>query len=378
MITIVINALSALQGGGQTYLINLLQQFEEKHSKQYEDVKLVVIAPKILDDLFSSSEIKVLRPDFPSKGIFHRYLWERFRLPGLLKDLDAQVLYCPGGMVSVGRITNCKIAVAFRNMLPFDDVEQKRYSIGYMRLRLWLLRFFQLRSFRNADMVIFISHYAKDVIDRILPVRKGRSVVIQHGIPLQFYRDEKRSESPLPYEYVLYVSYIDVYKHQVEVIRAWKQMMEVRRTHEKLVLIGHASAPYLLKVHETIRDLGLEDDVIYPGSVKYDSLPYYYQFAKLNIFASTCENCPNILLEAIASGKPLFCSKHMPMPEFGGDAVVYFDPSKPEELANLLIRHIDDAEFLKNMGKAAYERSRLFDSKASVEKTWTALLELID
>ena len=85
----------------------------------------------------------------------------------------------------------------------------------------------------------------------------------------------------------------------------------------KLLLAGHASPHYFKKVKQTIEEYGLMDDVIYLGSINHEDLPDYYKGAKINIFASTCENCPNILLEAMSSGRPVFCSTHMPMPEFG-------------------------------------------------------------
>ena len=34
------------------------------------------------------------------------------------------------------------------------------------------------------------------------------------------------------------------------------------------------------------------------------------------IFASTCENMPNILIEGMSSGLPILCSNYLPMPEF--------------------------------------------------------------
>ncbi|BCB96291.1 hypothetical protein JZK55_12130 [Dissulfurispira thermophila] len=171
---------------------------------------------------------------------------------------------------------------------------------------------------------------------------------------------------------------MDVYKNQLEVIEAWKYLKEMRSTYEKLVLIGPASMRYLHKIMKRIEDYGLKDDIICLGNVKYDDLPAYYQFAKINIFASTCENCPNILLEAMASGRPLFCSNHMPMPEFASDAAIYFDPYNPRELADLLVRYIDNSEFLDKLGERAYEHSLGFNARISAQKTWNALLELIN
>ncbi len=375
MKTIVINALSALEGGGQTYLVNILNNFVSKN-----DLRLVVIVNYKHKSVFinNNSLIKIIAPCLPSKNIFYRLLWEIFTLPRLIRKLQANVLYYPGGIVLAHKTNKCKIAIAFQNMLPFAFDEIKRYSFGYMQIRLWLLRISYIHAFKKADLIIFISEYAKDIIDRAVPYRKGKNTVIPHGIPSMFYRYDKQTIAPLPYEYILYVSYVDVYKNQVEVIKAWEILKKKRYSREKLVFIGPASPSYLQTMEKIIKNAALENDIVYLGKVQYSDLPVYYQFAKINIFASNCENCPNILLEAMAAGKALFCSNRMPMPEFASDAVVYFNPNKPDELADLFIKYIDDAAFLNTMGRSAYERSLAFDLRLSSQKTWDELLKLTE
>lgn len=102
------------------------------------------------------------------------------------------------------------------------------------------------------------------------------------------------------------------------------------------------------------------------GDVPYEELPVYYQNAKVNLFASSCENCPNILLEAMAGGRPVLCSSYPPMPEFAGDAAVYFNPYNPEHLAELLARFLNDETLRERMGAVALKRSQLYQWGDSV------------
>jgi glycosyltransferase involved in cell wall biosynthesis len=62
----------------------------------------------------------------------------------------------------------------------------------------------------------------------------------------------------------------------------------------------------------------------------------------VNVFGSLTENCPNILLEMLAAGRPCLVSDRPPMPEFAGEAVDYFDPSSPEAFAAGLRRLLAD------------------------------------
>ncbi len=372
-IHIVINGLSALIGGGQTYLINLLR-FASEHT----EIKVTVLSPPELANKLHCANVEVITIPYASKGLLQRTIWEIFSLPNLLRELKADVVYFPGGSITSRIPKNMKSAVAFRNMLPFSDEERKRYPLGFKRARLFVLRFLQLSSFRRADLVIFISNYAKTVIDRFALSRRGKNVIIPHGISEQFRRSNVSLPKPtfLPQEYVLYVSILNPYKAQLEVIDSWYELRKSRSTNEKLVLVGEEFPSYGTQVRKRIQKYGLENEVLYLGKVNYQDLPAVYQNAKVNLFASSCENCPNILLEALGSGTPVLSSSYQPMPEFAENGAVYFDPYKPSELAQILADVLDTPNQLEKMASAAFEQSKKFDWRTSANLTWCALIKL--
>ena len=370
MKTIVIDGLSALQGGGQTYLKNLFDHFDPSYGLQ-----VVAFVPERYREMFAGNPaVRVESSPVGSRNVFWRGLWYLTALRGVIRKYGASVLYCPGGMLSAYRIAGCRTAVAFRNMLPFATEERGRYPLGYNRMRLWLLRLLQGRSFRDADLVIFISYFAKSVIDILVRHRRGASIVIPHGLSDHFRTRQERPRDPrISGEYVLYVSILTVYKAQLEVVRAWKLLKSQRKVEEKLVLVGPEYGPYAAQVRDLIHELGLVDDVIIVGNIPYAELPGWYQHAKLNIFASSCENCPNILLEAMAAGRPILCSDYQPMPEFARNATAYFDPYNPPELEKLLARCLDDPQLCERMGEAAKQESMRFQWADAARKTWQAL-----
>lgn len=369
---IVINGLSALIGGGQTYLINLLR-YAEQH-----DMKVTVLSPPQLVEKLINNNVDIISVPQVTRGLIYRTIWEFLQLPKLLRDLKADIVYFPGGSISSFVPKGIKSAVAFRNMLPFSKVERQRYPLGLKRARLFFLRFLQLNSFNSADLVIFISQYAKTVIDQISPKRRGKSVVIPHGLGEQFRRKALVPSKPnfLPEEYALYVSILNPYKAQLEVIKAWKQLRKLRKTPEKLVLVGEEFEAYGTQVRQLIIDCNLQDEVLYIGKVEYAHLPAVYQHAKVNLFASSCENCPNILLEALGSGTPVLSSNYQPMPEFAEDAAVYFDPYNPNELALILANILDDSAKLQEMAQKSLVQSKKYDWIISANQTWEALINL--
>jgi len=372
---IAINALSALQGGGQSYISNLL-----RYASEFSNIKIYIFAPPQFAHLYALPKVEVIPSIIPSKGILHRIIWERLRLPELLKKLKIHLIFCPGGVINFSPPSNCMTAVTFQNMLIFDGLERQRYPLGYRRLRLALLERISRKSFKQADLVIFLSEYAKKVVDEKVPDRKGLSVVIPHGLDDRFRtagRDYIPRLKSLPEgDYLLYVSVIDVFKAQIEIVRAYHILCQKQHPKEKLLLVGSEYPPYGKLVRKEIRRLGLQDKVIITGQISYTDMPSVYHHAKAHIFASSCENCPNIVLESLASGRPLFLSNRAPMPEFAGDAAIYFNPYNPEELSNILARYLDNESWIMEMGKKAFERSLLYSWEKTARETFRAFENL--
>jgi glycosyltransferase involved in cell wall biosynthesis len=371
---VVINAFSARRGGGQTYLINLLNELEN-----FGELDVYIFAPDSLE-LPDFPNLNRLQTNWPTTNPLLRVLWEKFGLPSQLAAIGAEVLFCPGGLINTPKIAGCKTVTMFRNMIPFDLSVRKKYSLGYMRFRNWQLERTMMKSMKKADLVIFISEFARNIIQGKAGEKNIMGVTIPHGLSGHF-KIAAGTLLPRPQwlprsEYLLYVSIFDVYKSQLEVVRAYHQLKLSRNTPEKLILAGYNDSSCGGEVRQEISRLGLVDSVILSGNIPYLELPAVYQYAKINIFASTCENCPNILLEAMGAGRPTLVSEYQPMPEFGGDAVTYFDPKSPMDLAEKLAAIIDCPDTLDAMAVNARNQSLLFDWKKTAVLTWDAIGKL--
>ena len=68
-----------------------------------------------------------------------------------------------------------------------------------------------------------------------------------------------------------------------------------------------------------------------------------------------------IVLEAMANGAAVICANTGAFPEVGGDAVLYFDPDKPEDLAAAIRAAASDPARLAAMGEAGRQRARFYD-----------------
>jgi glycosyltransferase involved in cell wall biosynthesis len=369
---VVINALSARLGGGQTYIMNLLAHLPDR-----SDLKVHVFAPR---SLVISVDSRIVRRTtrWPTENPLLRTLWEVIFLPKLLARENAQVLFCPGGVIATRAPRRCKTATMFRNMIPFDPGVLGKLHCGWQKARNFLLRRAMLRSMSKADLTIFISEHARAMIERLVSVPKA--VTIPHGISESFSTFDKELRRPtwLPSgEYLLYVSRFDVYKHQFEVAQAYCRLPHELRSRYSLLFVGE----YEKHQAEAILQLAANSDagaqIRIAGAVPYVDLPAAYRHASANIFASSCENCPNILLEALGAGRPVLSSRVMPMPEFGGDAAEYFDPADPASIREALTRVLTSDDRRCELSELAARRSKDFDWSKSARETWLQIEMLI-
>ncbi len=374
---ILVNGLSARLGGGQTYLLNLL-----RHVPQHAGWKVFLLCPDSLDLTGLPGNVEHVESDLKLDNPFRRAIWERFNLGKLASKLDADLLFCPGGLLPSGSLpTGLKTAVTFQNMLPFDTAQRKRYPLGYRRLRDWLLERGLSSAMRKTDLVIFISRFAQEFIHSKLGHLAGRSVVIPHGIDPRFFPD---ADHPLPLpvgmptgEYFLYVSFIDHYKSQIEVVRAFAQVRQLSKTPASLLLVGAENPPYGEALRREIESLNLGEVVKVLGNLPHHDLPALYQHARINLFASCTENCPNILLEIMASGRPALVSDRGPMPEFGGQTVTYFDPENVDQLVEQWMGLLSDLEQGNRLAAAALKRVSPMEWEKTADATWHAMAEVV-
>jgi glycosyltransferase involved in cell wall biosynthesis len=306
-----------------------------------------------------------------------RAWWQRFQLPKLAAAERCDLLFAPGG---VHHDTFHPVVTMSQNMLPFEEREAARYGVSLTRLRFWLLRRMQSRGFRSADGVIFLTEYARRTISRVADIRQTATVVIAHGVNPRFCFAPREQAPVAGYSAgnayrILYVSTIDRYKHQWNVVRAVAQLRQEGFPVE-LDLVGPAYRASARRLAATIAELGAAAFVRCPGAVPYDRLQEYYAAADLKVFASSCENLPIILIEAMAAGLPIACSDRGPMPDVLGESGLYFDPEQPEQIAAVLRTYLLAPELRADKAQRAHAAANQYSWSRCAHETFSFLAQI--
>lgn len=290
-----------------------------------------------------------------------RFFWQAFLLGMVVRRRNCHVLLVPGGSF----FTNFSpTAVMCRNMLVFDSKEAARYGLSLFRVKLFLLRLVQSRSFRRASVVVFLTEYAKLSVLRMLGSKSVETAVtIPHGVGSQFFiahREYKRELAKGEEFSLIYVSTVDKYKHQWILVEAVSRL-RAAGYRLRLDLIGAGEGASIDKLNEILSRVDSTGEwATYHGAVSYSEIQRFYHRSDAGVFASSCENMPNILLEMMAAGLPVACSRLQPMPEILGDNAWYFDPEDVGDVAKALAEMLGDIGRHPEIGRANRLRASEF------------------
>jgi len=370
---ICIDASNIRAGGGVTHLVELLKKASPEEHK-FNSVLLY--APSATLDLVENKDwlIKKLSPSV-DKSILYRIYWQCFKLASLAKAAKCNILFVPGG----SDISGFKPVVSMsQNLLPFDEQQIKRYGFSLFTLKILLLRLTQSFSFKRANGVIFLTEYACKVVLSVTKKITGTTVIIPHGVDPRFILAPRKqieikeytNENPFK---VIYVSTIDTYKNQWIVADA---VAELRKDNVPVILnlIGSPRSPAIEQLEDCLKKIDpMGDFVNYMGQIPFDKLHDYYKNSELMIFASSCENMPNILLEGMSAGLPIACSNRGPMPEILQDSGIYFDPENVEEIVSALRKIIFSSDLRTEMSRSSFQLAKKFSWKRCADETFSFL-----
>ena len=330
-----INALRAKSGGAKSHLLGILSKLDPLN---HGILQVHVWSYKTMLNMLPDKPWLIKHCPFESdESIIRQLIWERFTLPKLMKENDCEIL------LNLDASTICRFQPSVtmsRDMLSYEKGEIERYGFGLSRLRLIVIKYLQNLSFRTAQGVIFLTAYASEAIQKSSG-KLNFVRIIPHGVDEKFSNINRFGISKLKVNDTLdclYVSNVAPYKHQWHVIHAIS-ILRRQGINVKLTLTGGGNAGSSsvanYKLGKALKDFDPDGQFVSVlGYIDHSTLPSLLSKSDIFIFASSCENMPNTLLEAMAVGLPIACSNRGPMPEILESAGVYFNPEDSISIFN--------------------------------------------
>jgi glycosyltransferase involved in cell wall biosynthesis len=227
---------------------------------------------------------------------------------------------------------------------------------------------------RKAEHIVTLSEYSKVQIVERLGVQAEKVTAIYCGVNGKF-RCGNRKEAyaaasdalGIQEPYVLFVGSLKPHKNILTLLQAFALLRKLHDIPQRLLIVGddaHWKSPLLKECSR----LGIHDATTFIPYVSQELLPKVYAGADLLVMPSTIEGFGLPVLEAMASGTPVVCSRAASLPEVAGDAALYFDPTSAEELAEKMEELLNSRELQESLRTKGLERAKQFTWEKSTRK----------
>jgi glycosyltransferase involved in cell wall biosynthesis len=239
-------------------------------------------------------------------------------------------------------------------------------------------------ALKKAWKIITVSNFTKKEILNFYPkIKPDKITVIHNGYNSDLYRPLKEETEKvtavlkkygLEKPFFLYVGRLEKKKNTPMLIEALAILRENNpEVKEKLVLIGNASFGYD-EVKYVIEEFNLNMDVMMPGWVDENDLPYIFAAASAFIFPTRYEGFGIPVLQALACGLPTAISDLEVLREVAGESVLYFDRDSATSMAAAMKRIVSDENLRAELRQRGLKTVANFNFEKCARETLEVLI----
>jgi glycosyltransferase involved in cell wall biosynthesis len=134
-------------------------------------------------------------------------------------------------------------------------------------------------------------------------------------------------------------------------------------------------ADYAASLRRRVAALQVEDAVIFEGRLGIAELVALYRGCAVFVFPSTIESFGLPMVEAMACGAPVVAANTSAIPEIAGGAALLCDPEAPRDIAEKILRVLDDPDLRRNLTERGLARAKAFSWADCAQHTAALLRE---
>jgi glycosyltransferase involved in cell wall biosynthesis len=370
-------------GGAETYIRNLLKEFERSEKENTYDLVLAGansaafrelgqnfsfrVLSTLVNRFLNAAELVGMSPLRRAGTAVHRRL-------ALFEDAD--LAFFP--LQTLPYYLKFKVPT----VVTAHDIQQEFFPENFARLHRRYRRFSHRPSLEAATRIISVSHFTKQTLMERYGIPPEKITVIHLGWDERFAQADAEAEERvrrryrLPDTFLFYPAATWPHKNHLNLLRAARILRDRHGVRENLVF---TSFPH--KKHDAIareiRKLGLSDGVRFLGFIPEEDLPALYRLATLLVFPSLFEGFGIPPLEAMASGLPVVCSRAASLPEVAGEAALYFDPFSPVDMAEKIHAALVSETLRRELVERGLQRASLFNWAKTARETLSVFEETV-
>ncbi len=353
------------EAGIGRYIRNLISNLQEidKQNEYY-----ILLLKKDYDNVEFNENFKKVLADFRWYT-----LKEQIKLPVILYSLKLDLVHFPHFNIPVFYIKNFIVTIHDLIHQKFSMQRSSTHSTQIYFIKQLFYRFVFWLSLKKSKKIITVSNYVKNDLKDVWNVDNNKIIVTEEGVDKSILEinekitkkemDDILNKFNVKPPFIFYIGNAHPHKNVEGLIKAF---MEIKSRLQYLQLVLAGNDHYFW---QRIKKEFNHKDIIYTGRLTDEEMVTFYKNAKAYVFPSFEEGFGIPLLEAFACGCPVASSNKASLPEVGGDAALYFNPSNNQDMQQKIMKVINNSKLATLLKENGAKRVKKFSWKDLSEKT---------
>jgi len=325
---------------------------------------VIFLLPNDFEKLeFGNPNVKKVLADFKWYS-----LKEQIIMPRLIKKENVDLMHFPH--FNVPFFYRKKFIVTIHDLIltKFPSVRATTLNPIIYKFKNLAYKFIIKSALRRSEKIIAVSEFTKKDIIEQFGVKNEKIVVTHEGVSEKLKQAEKEDDKEVLFRYNIHRPFFfyagNAYPHKnlEGLIKIYPKIKEKFRDLQ-LVFVG--SEDYFYK--RLKKDAS--EDIIFTDYISDKELAALYRNALFYIFPSLYEGFGLPPLEAMANGCPVVSSDRSSMPEILGDAALYFNSDKEEEIIEAIEKIVNSENLKKELIQKGYEQIKKYSWEECARKT---------
>ena len=253
-----------------------------------------------------------------------------------------------------------------KKIATIHDMALHTMEDKYTKTQILTKKILMYDTIKNADKLICISEFTKNELLKYYPnVDTSKIEVVYNGFEYseieltQELRDTTLNKFNITKDYLLFVGTLSPHKNIERIIEAFNNVRNEGYDYE-LVICGKKGWLYE-DIFNKVKELKLENEVIFTDYVTDEELEVLYKNTKLFVFPSLYEGFGFPPIEAMARKVPVLTSREGALPEIVGNAAIMCNAYDVNDISKNILKVIEGNNFRVNLIELGIQRSKYFN-----------------
>lgn len=315
---------------------------------------------------------------FPFYQNFRICIYPYREVKKIIKDFNPDVVHMMGFLMISQAVMKYSQkydipTVSTNHAMPENLMDNLKRLAPLSRPINYVMKEYIVRFHKKTDYFTMPTQSALDIFK--LSTRKLKIPVeaVSNGINLSMFNPTKppikiinKFKIPTDKPIVSYIGRVDAEKHISVLINAFARILKKRDAH--MIIVGKGTETANLQ--QQARDLGIYDKITFTGCVTDQEIVDLHKVGTVFCMASPVELQSLVMLEAMASGKPIVSVDAGPLKELCQDGRngILCETDNDKEIADAVLRILSDPALAETMGKESVKIAATHDLQKTLDR----------